>query len=34
MQVLQTFTNEDGEYMMYVDEGFYDVVFNKLGYQT
>jgi hypothetical protein len=30
----QTTTAEDGSYQMYVDEGTYDVMFQKLGYQT
>ena len=30
----QTTTNEEGMYSMYVDEGTYNVVFQKLGYMT
>jgi hypothetical protein len=30
----QATTNEDGEYSLYVDEGEYDVVFEKLGYMS
>ncbi len=30
----QTLTAEDGTYELYVDEGAYDVTFEKLGYQT
>ncbi len=30
----QTTTNDEGNYSMYVDEGTYDVVFEKLGYMT
>ncbi|MBP6871328.1 MAG: carboxypeptidase regulatory-like domain-containing protein [Bacteroidales bacterium] len=30
----QTTTNEDGNYSLYVDQGTYDVVFQKVGYMT
>ncbi|MCK9400807.1 MAG: carboxypeptidase-like regulatory domain-containing protein, partial [Bacteroidales bacterium] len=30
--IFQTTTNEDGEYSLFVDQGTYDVVFEKLGY--
>ena len=30
----QTTTNEEGQYSLYVDQGTYDVVFEKLGYMT
>ena len=30
----QTFTSSNGAYELYVDEGTYEIVFEKLGYQT
>jgi hypothetical protein len=32
--IFQTMTDDNGEYSMYVDPEYYDVSFEKIGYQT